>query len=87
MGDINSWEIVAVSVTAWRKGAAGPSLFPAALGIGGGGHRRGELFGQAEKMLHPFPVARERLLAIEPVDRLVERAVRLRRSSGMTSGS
>jgi hypothetical protein len=52
--------------------------FPAALGFAGcGEHRRGEFFVQAEKMLHPLAVARERLLAIEPIHRLVERAVRL----------
>ena len=61
-----------------RSRRNGPSLFPAALGFGGGGqHRRGEFFVQAEKMLHPFAVARERLLAIKPIDRLVERAMRL----------
>jgi hypothetical protein len=71
-------EIIAVVVTAWREGAAGPSLFPAALGLRGGGkHRRGEFFVQAEKMLDPFAVARERLLAIKPIDGFVERTVRL----------
>ncbi len=56
--DINSLEIVAANVTAC-DGAAGPSLFPAARGFGGGEHRRGELFVQAEKMLHALAVARK----------------------------
>jgi hypothetical protein len=76
--DINSLEIVVATFTARLESAARSSPFPAALGLRGGGeHRRGELFVQAEKMLDPFAVARERLLAIKPIDGFVERTVRL----------
>ena len=87
MDRINALESVAANVTAWLAGAAGPSLFPAALGFGGGGEqRRGESFVQSEKMLHRFAAARKRLLAIKRIDRTSSARCAVRRSAGMTSG-